>query len=120
MTTRVWVAAAIVLVPLLGYPLVTLAGGAPRFPSRQECVRSAVEGQRVDVVFGRFDDPESAFDVRDDVVAVGFTGTEALPDGCGRWKVVLESVPSIEIAREIQMEAATVDLKPTLELDPDG
>ena len=117
MTTRVWLAVAIVLVPLLGYPLVTLAGGSPRFPSREECVRSAVEGQPVDVVFGRFGDPDSANETRDRVVGVGFIGTEALPDGCGRWKVVLESVPSVEIAREIQAEAATVDLRPTLELD---
>ena len=120
MTPRVWAAVAIVLVPLLGYPLVTLAGGSPRFPSRQECVRPAVEGQRVDVVFGRFDDPESAVDLRDHVLAVGFSGTEALADGCGRWRVVLESVPSIEIAHEVQKEAETVDLTPTLELDPDG
>ena len=107
---------AIVLVPLLGYPLVTLAGGSPRFPSRDECVRSPVEGQPVDVVFGRFDDPEVAAETSDRVVAVGFIGTEALPDGCGRWKVVLEGVPSLETAREIQAEAATVDLRPTLEL----
>lgn len=83
MTARVWVAVAIVLVPLLGYPLVTLAGGSPRFPSRQECVRSPVEGQPVDVVFGRFDDPELAAETRDRVVAVGFIGTEALRTDAG-------------------------------------
>jgi len=115
-TARAWVAVAIVLVPLLGYPLVTLAGGSPRFPSREECVRSPVEGQPVDLVFGRFDDPEVAAETADQVVAVGFIGTEAFPDGCGRWKVVLGGVPSLETAREIQAEAATVDLRPTLEL----
>ena len=116
MTARVSVAAAIVLVPLLGYPLVTLAGGSPRFPSRAECIHSAVEGASVDVVFGRFDDPRTADDERDRVVGAGFTGTEAVPDGCGRWKVVLESVPSLEIAREVQAEAGSVDLFPTFEL----
>jgi hypothetical protein len=110
---------AIVVVPLLGYPLVTLAGGSPRFPSREECVRPPVEGKPVDVIFGRFDDPELAAETRDRVVAVGFTGTEARPDGCGRWKVVLEDVPSLETSREIQAEAATVDLRPTLELGSD-
>ena len=69
----------------------------------------------MDVVFGRFDDPEAAAETSDRAVAVGFIGTEALPDGCGRWKVVLEGVPSLETAREIQAEAATVDLRPTLE-----
>ena len=117
MTARVWVASAIVLVPLLGYPLVTLAGGSPRFPSPAECVRPAVEGQPVAVVYGRFDRPDDAAEFRDRVVGVGFQGTEVLFDGCGRWKVVLEDVPSVDIAREIEEEAATVDLEPTLELD---
>ena len=119
MTARVWVAAAIVLVPLIGYPLVTLASGSPRFPSDAECVRPALNDQPIDLVYGRFDDPESAAEARDRIVAVGFTGTEVLPDGCGSWKVVLEGVPSLEIAREIQAEAATVDLSATLELGSD-
>ncbi len=113
---RVAVAAAIVLVPLLGYPLVTLAGGSPRFPSPEECVRLPLEGKPVDLVFGRFDDPDSAVELRDRALSVGFIGTEALADGCGRWKVVLENVPTVAVAREIQEEAATVDLRPTLEL----
>jgi hypothetical protein len=83
-------------------------------------VRPAVEGQRVDVVFSRFGDPDSADELRDHVLAVGFRGTEAIPDGCGRWKVVLESVPSLEIAGEIQTEAGMVDLHPTLELSSRG
>jgi hypothetical protein len=111
---------AIVLVPLLGYPLVTLAGGAPRFPSPEECVHAPVDGQAVDVVFGRFDDPESAAAFQDRVLSVGFAGTEMLADGCGRWKVVLLNVPSIEIGRGVQAEAATVDLSPTLELGVGG
>lgn len=120
MSLRFWLLIAIVIVPLLGYPIVSVAGGGPRFPTRAECLRPAVEGQRVDVVWGRFDDSVEAEALRERVVAVGFVGTEARPDGCGRWKVVLESIPSIEIAREIVKEAETVDLYPTLELDSDG
>jgi hypothetical protein len=116
MTRRVWGAAAIVGVSLVAYPLVTLAGGSPRFPTRDECVRPAVEGQPVDVVFGRVDSPVEANELRDRVIAVGFVGTESLGDGCGRWKVVLEGVPSIDIARQVQEEAASVELEPTLEL----
>ncbi len=119
MTARLWIAATIVFVPLIGYPIATVAGGSPRFPSDAECVRPALKDQPVDLVYGRFDDPESATLARDRIVAVGFTGTEALPDGCGSWKVVLEGVPSLEIAREIQAEAATVDLSTTLELGSD-
>ena len=103
-----WIASAIILIPLVGYPLVTVASdGGPRFPSAEECVRPAVDGQPVDVVYGRFDDPETATAYRDRVLSVGFAGTEMLADGCGRWKVVLRNVPSVEIAREVQAEAAT-------------
>ena len=120
MNCRFAVAAAVVLVPLLGYPLVTLAGGSPHFPGHDKCVRPAVEGQAVDVVFGRFDHPDAAADFLERVVGVGFVGTQVRGDGCGRWKVALENVPSVEIGREVQEEAATVDLEPTLELDSDG
>ena len=113
-------AAAVVLVPLLAYPMVMLAKGRPRFPSSAECARHAVEGQPADVVFGRLDDPESAAGLRDRVVAFGFKGTETLADGCGRWKVVLSTVPSVEVGREIQSEAGTVGLHPTLELAATG
>lgn len=119
MTGRVGVAAAIVAVPLLGYPLVTVAGGSPPFP-RDECARPAVDGQPVEVVYGRFDHPDAAAGFRDRVLELGFQGTEVMFDGCGQWKVVLEGVPSVEIAHELQAEAATVDLHLTVELDPDG
>jgi hypothetical protein len=115
MSRRLATFLAIVLVPLLAYPLLALAGGAPRFPTRAECVHEAVEGQPVDVVFGRLDDPVAAEELRDRVVSVGFTGTEALADGCGRWEVVLDNVPSLEIAEEIGREAETVNLQPTFE-----
>ena len=116
MSARLWALVAVVAVPLVAYPLVSLADGSPRFPSRSECVRAPADGQPVDVVFGRFDDPRAATDFAEHVVGVGFIGTEAIGDGCGRWKVVLEDVPSVEIGREVQTEAGTVDLAPTLEL----
>lgn len=111
-----WLALAIIVVPVVGYVAVALANGAPRFPTRDECIRSPVAGEPVDVVYGRLDDPSSAAALRDRVVAVGFLGVESVPDGCGRWKVVLEAVPSLGIAREVQSEAQSVDLAPTLEL----
>ena len=112
---RVGLATAIVLVPLLAYPAATLATGAPRFPTRDECVHPAVEGEPVDVVYGRFDSPLEAAALLERVLTVGLTGTETIVDACGRWKVVLEDVPSIEIARGVQEGAASVDLEPTLE-----
>lgn len=113
-------AAAVVLVPLLAYPALTVAGGAPRFPSRAECVRAAMDGKPVEVVFARSESLAEATDVGDRVIAVGFVGTEVVPDGCGLWKVALDGVPSLEVGREVQEEAESVDFHPTLELDPDG
>lgn len=115
MSPRLWAVIAVAAVPLIVYPLIAFAGGSPRFPSPSECVRPAVEGQPVDVVYGRFDDPVSAERFKDQVVAVGFVGTEVIADGCGRWKVVYEGIPELSVATELQAEARTVDLAPTLE-----
>ena len=73
----------------------------------------------MEVVYGRFDHPDAAAGFRDRVLELGFQGTEVMFDGCNR-QVVLEGVPSVEIAHELQAEAATVDLHLTVELDPDG
>lgn len=116
MTRPIWLSVAVVAVVLGGYALISVASGLPRFPTRDECVVAPVAGQPVDLVWRRFDDPVTASAFADKVVSAGFLGTEMLSDGCGRWKVVLEDVPSIEIGREIQQTAATVDLAPTLEL----
>lgn len=115
MTRPTWLWVSAVAVVLAGYVLISVASGLPRFPTRDECILAPVEGKPVDIVFGRFDDPVTARELGDRVLAVGFLGTETIADGCGRWKVVLEDVPSVEIGREIQEEAATVDLEPTLE-----
>jgi hypothetical protein len=117
---RLGIASVIVLVPLAAYVAAALADGPPRFPTRDECVHAPVEGEPVDLVFGRVDDPASGEELRDAVVAVGFLGVESLPDGCGRWKVVLEDVPSADIAREVQAEAASVELATTLERSSEG
>jgi hypothetical protein len=119
MTRRVWLAAAIVAVPFVIYVGTTLADGAPRFPTRAECVH-AVEGQPVDLVYGRFDSPTAADDLRDRVVSVGFTGTEVIGDGCGRWKVVLENVSSIVVASQVRAEAVKAGFAPMLELATGG
>jgi hypothetical protein len=114
-STRLGLAAAIAVIPLLVYPLMTLAGGAPRFPSRDDCVHAPLEGQPADIVYGRFDDPVAAADLLERVLAVGFAGTVLQFDACGKWQVLLEDVPSVEIAREVQAEARAVGLEPTLE-----
>ena len=44
----------VLVVFALGYPLVVLGGGGPRFPSRGDCVRPATSDQNIEAVFGRF------------------------------------------------------------------
>ena len=110
--------AVVVCVPLVGYPLALVAhGGVPTFPSRaSECSPPALEGQKVDVVFGRFDTLAESVVLRDRALSVGFMGTEAVPDGCGRFVVRMHGMDSIKVGKEIQGEAATVNLSPKLEL----
>ena len=115
MSARLWGVVAIVALPLLLYPLISLADGGPRFPTRAECVVPAIEGEPADVVYGRFDDLEAAEEFRASVVGLGFEGTEVVADGCGRWKVVLEDVSPLEVAREVQENARGAGLDPGLE-----
>lgn len=120
MTRRHALVVAIVVLPLLLYPLVTIAGGAPRFPDRSECVRAAVEGSPVDIVYGRFDSLADAEDLRTRVVATGFTGTDVLSDGCGRFKVVYENVASVDVAQQVQEEARKAGFESMLEHAAEG
>jgi len=107
---------AIVLVAALGYPLLVLAGGAPRFPSAAECVHPARADGDLEVVFGRTDSPTAAATLLDRVLAVGFKGSEVEPDGCGRWKVAVHGIPTLKVGGEVMAEARSVGLHPTLEV----
>ncbi len=97
MTARFAAALAIVLVPLLGYPLVTLAGDAPRFPTEQECGRPATaDDANLDVVYGRLASRQDAEALLEKVLGIGFTGAELELDGCGRWKVFYDPIDSLD------------------------
>jgi hypothetical protein len=94
---RIGVAAAIVVVPLLAYPVAAVAGGAPRFPTRDECARPATtDAPDLEVVYGRFDDPRAADERLAKLTAVGFIGAETEFDTCGRWKVSYDAIESLE------------------------
>jgi hypothetical protein len=107
----------VVAVPLLGYPAGLLARGGAVFPgSGSVCAPEAVPGRKVDVVFGRFAEMRDAVELGERARAVGFRGTEAVQDGCGRVVVRLHGVDSVEVGNEIRAEAATVGLHVKLEL----
>jgi hypothetical protein len=100
---------------VLAYPVVNLSRGAPTFPSRDECVRPATENGEIDAVFGYFDDERAAASVRDRALAVGFTGTEMEWDGCGRVRVAVGGIPTLEVGYEFAQEARKVGFEVTLE-----
>jgi hypothetical protein len=103
----------------LVYPVVTLAtGGGPTFPTRDDCVREATANGEVDAVFGYFDSEAEAVEVRDRALEVGFTGTEAAWNGCGRVRVAVGPFPSVEVGQEFVEQARGVGLEVTLEQTP--
>lgn len=109
MTRRVVLAIAIVAVPLVGYPLVTIAGGGPRFPTRDECARVARnDADDLEVVYGRLDDPVAAEELLARLTAVGFVGTELKPDACGHWKVSYDSIATLAEGHALAGEARKV------------
>ena len=113
------VAAAIVAVPLVGYPLLVAADGAP-FPCRDDCVRVAPAGstEPLDLVFGRRDTRAEADELLERVRGVGYVDAVVAADGCRRWKVLYDGISSYEQGLESRAEARGAGLEAELELEP--
>jgi hypothetical protein len=106
----------VVAVAALGYPLAVLTfAGLPDFPSRDDCVLAPTGEGEFQVVFGYRDSELEATKLRDRALAVGFEGTEVARNSCGRVKVFVDDVPSVDIGEEVIRQARTVGLEPTLE-----
>jgi hypothetical protein len=114
---RVGLAAAIVTLPLLAYPAITIAAdGLPRFPTRDDCSRPApADAPDVEVVYGRFDDPRSADELLARLTAVGFVGAEIAFDPCGRWKVSYDSIASFEQGEELAEQVRSAGFEASVE-----
>ena len=120
--TRLRIAAvAIVAVPLVAYPVVVGADGAP-FPSIEDCVRVAPEGttEPLDLVFGRFDTPAAANALLARVRGVGYVDAEVRPDACGRWKVLYDGITSYDQGASSRDEARGAGLDAEVEIQPPG
>ena len=115
------VAAAIVAVPLVGYPSVVLADGA-RFPSAEDCVHVAQPGATgdLDLVFGRRDTPAEADELLAQVQKVGYVDAQVQGDGCMRWKVVYTGIESYAQGASSAAEARGAGLDPRIEIAPPG
>jgi hypothetical protein len=111
-------AAAIIAVPLVGYPLVVLADGA-RFPSPDDCVHVAAPSDpgELDLVFGRRDTTQHAEQLLEQVRGVGYVDAEIAGDGCGRWKVLYDGITSYEQGLESRAEARGAGLEAQLEIE---
>jgi hypothetical protein len=99
----------------LVYPLVTLATGAPTLPTRDACIQEVTAEGEVDAVFGYFDSELEAAAVRDRALDVGFDGTELAWNGCGRVRVALNGIPTLEVGREFAEQARAAGFGVTLE-----
>jgi hypothetical protein len=106
----------VLVVLVLAYPALVLATeGGPSFPSRDDCVRPVHAGSGIDAVFGYFDTEAEAARVRDRALAVGFEGTGLAWNGCGRVRVAVGGIPSLEVGREFVEQARGVGFRVTLE-----
>jgi hypothetical protein len=109
---------ALVLVgALLVYPAALLVRGGPTFHTAADCRPAATGEGPIRAVFGRFTTMQEALVLVDRVREVGYKNANAEPDGCGLVRVAVHGVPSIEGGHDLQREAGTVALDPTLERD---
>jgi hypothetical protein len=106
---------AILAAAALVYPLAILATGAPRFPSRAECVHPATRDGSIDAVFGRFQTRAAADSELRRVLALGFKGSQIEGDGCGLLKVVVHGIPTLAAGRAFLQEAARAGAPASLE-----
>jgi hypothetical protein len=112
---RVWASWAIVLVVASAYPLAILAGGEPRFPSREDCVHPATENGDIEAVLAYVDSEHQAAPIRARALHVGFQGAETVRDACGRVEVVIPGILTLEVGRQFAEEARSVGFDVTLE-----
>jgi hypothetical protein len=98
---------------LVGYSGFRLPGGSPPFPSREECVRAPVDGQPVRVVVGYADSYPRANELSERASDLGAVEVER--DGCGRLRVFVDDVPTMEAGAALAARAAAAGFEPTLE-----
>jgi len=114
-------AALVVAVPLLVYPLTVLASGEPRFPgSRDECARVATGDEQgpLEVVSAHLPSIAAAQTLRDRLAAAGFDDMRVEPDGCGWWKVTTYGFDSGAKARALAAAVRGASFPARVELDP--
>jgi hypothetical protein len=118
---------AIVGVGLLSHPLSVLAGysgsglpGAwPAFPLASACSARPADDERVRIVVGYADSYPEAMAMRARARAAGLVATQAAQDGCGRVRVYVDDLMTMEAADALLARAKAGGLGATVERDPD-
>jgi hypothetical protein len=105
-------------VPVVVLTLITAWPPAFKTVSATECVRPArpAETRKLEIVYGRFDELAAADVLARRARAVGYADAQALPDGCGRWKVVNPAVDSYSGGAAAVEEGRRAGLNGVLEL----
>ena len=104
-------AGAIVVLPAAVFAALGLARSD--YPW-EPCERAPDGVGPVHVVFESSGSAAEAEPVRDRIVALGFVGTTIGRDDCGRLRVLLESIPNVDVGRAIIAEARPAGLEPRL------
>jgi hypothetical protein len=105
----------VLLVVALAYPVVVLARGGARFPSRADCVHVARADGALKVVFGRTETATDAAALLDHVLKSGFKGSQITPDGCGLFEVSVSGISTLQVGDQVVAEAKSVGLTATVE-----
>ncbi len=116
------IAAAFLVYPasmMAGYSGLGLAGGAPRFPSPDECVLPPTDAGNVRVVLGYRETYADASALTARARAAGLGATDVSLDACGRLRVFLDDVPAGSAAGVVRT-AKAAGFEASLEQDLDG
>ena len=114
----------VVLVGLLSHPASILVGysgsglpaGWPNFPS---CVVSPSAEAEMRVVVGYADTHGEARSLRNRALRVGLDDAVVAQDGCGRLRVYVDDVRTMDAADALVAEARAAGMQPTIERDQD-
>jgi len=112
---RAWL---LIPVAALVYPVAVLAGGVPRFPTRDECLRPPHAGRELEAVFGRFTRQPAAEALLGHVRGLGFKSSFLEVDSCGMLSVAVRGIPTVQAGHGLIAEARGVGLRPTLVTAP--
>ena len=91
-----------------------IASGAPRFPSRAECVKPALEDGDIEAVFGYFDSVQEASHRAGQSTRRRLSRTEIQANACGVVQVAVGGIPTLEVGRAFAEQARSVGFEVTL------